>query len=586
MTVPPGPEADEPGYYGRINPDLLTLLPRDAEIVVEIGCGRGALGAEYAALNPQASYIGIERNGAAALRARRVLAQVELADIEAFDLAALGVAPGAIDCLVYGDVLEHLIDPWGLLKRHAEWLSPNGVVLACIPNVQHWTVLLNLLAGEWPYQAEGLMDRSHLRWFTRDSIGELFRSAGLAIAETQRRVVADNRIELFLQAVEPTLSALHLDRQRFADDARTLQYVVKAVPDPTVTWPSASPAAATSGRLFLHHIITYRGAVGALATHRIRVPGEALAQRPLVSCRFETPANMHPAPSSAGERVMILQRVAVQSGDVDFVRSLIRDGYVVVMDFDDHPDYNPLVAENDYLTFRGVHAVQTSTDYLADLVRRWNREIAVFSNGLGALPPPRTAGDRDEVTICFAAINRDHDWAPILPALNRVISKSRHRVHVSVVFDRGFFDAVATPNKSFRALLDYDGYLTVLAAADIALMPLLDTEFNRCKSDLKFLEAAACGAVALAPRMVYGATIRNGRTGLVYDTVEEFAAGLARLVDDATLRSRLAQAAYGYVARDRMIQKQLPARERWYRSLVARRDEMTAALLTRAPELR
>ena len=116
-------------------------------------------------------------------------------------------------------------------------------------------------------------------------------------------------------------------------------------------------------------------------------------------------------------------------------------------------------------------------------------------------------------------------------------------------------------------------------------MPLDDTEFNHCKSDLKFIEASACGAVALASPVVYAGSIRNWDTGVIFTSPDEFSSALARLIEDAALRQRLAQQAYRYVSEERQLDGQLAARERWYSSLVARRNELTAALLARVPEL-
>ena len=596
------PASADREYHDRVNPDLLKLLPRDARLIVESGCGTGALGAEYARLNPASTYIGIERDEAAGRRARPRLAQVEIADVEEVDLAAIGIERGTVDCLVYGDVLEHLLDPWQLVARHAEWLSPNGIVVACIPNVQHWTVLLNLLAGEWRYASEGLLDRTHLRWFTRESIVELFHSAGLTVTAVERRVIPDNRFELFVEAMEPALASLHIDRALFTQDASTLQYVVTARIDPGRSPPAAQLGAASGmrqiprdanttpaahkQRLFLHHIITYQGSVDALNHHRIRAPAAALARRAGVSCCVEGPGHIRLVPQSAGDQILILQRIALMAPDsFASLRGFLGKGYTLVMDFDDHPDHNPVVAEHGYLSFRAVHAVQVTTEPLAALIRPWNPEVAIFPSAIAELGPPLARSDAAEVTICFAALNREADWAPIIAHLNRTIAAISKPVHVVVVFDRAFFDAVATPRKTFRSLLNYAEYLDVLRSADIVLMPLGDTEFNRCKSDLKFLEASACGAVALASPVVYGGSIRNWDTGVIFASPDEFAGALARLIEDAPLRQRLSQQAYRYVAEERQLDGQVAARELWYRSLVARRHELTAALLARVPEL-
>ncbi len=581
------PAGGDHGYHDRVNPDLLRLLPAGARLIVECGCGTGALGAAYLRDHTDATYVGIERDTAAGLRARKRLAQVEIGDAEQLDLRSIGIDRGTVDCLVYGDVLEHLIDPWRLVARHAEFLSPSGVVLACIPNVQHWTVLLNLLAGQWRYASEGLLDRTHLRWFTRESVVELFRSAGLTIAGLHRRMLADNRFDVFLDAMTPALAELQIDRARFADDARTLQYVVVAKRDaarPVAPAPEPPPAP-RDRRLFLHHVITYAGTVAALTHHRIQAPAAALAERPGVACCIERFTNVRRVSAAAGDRILILQRAAlIRPDSIAALRQFLRQDYLVVMDFDDHPNYNPLVAANDYLSFRGVHAVQVTSEPLAALVRQWNPEVAVFPSTIAELGPFSPRSDKAEVEICFAAFNREADWAPLIAALNRTMASLTTPVHLTVVFDRAFFDALTTGRKSYKPLLAYEDYLDVLRGADIVLMPLEDGEFNRCKSDLKFLEAAACGAVALAARGSVYSAIRDGQNGMLFSTAEEFAAALERLVADAGLRRRLAQEAHRYVAEERRLEGQLAAREAWYRSLVARRPELNAALLARVPE--
>src|SRR6516225_4584503 len=117
-------------YYDRFTPELLALMPPDAGLIVEIGCGAGALGAAYRRINPAGRYLGVEPHGLAAERAADRLDRVVCAEAERVTPQQLGIEAGSADCLVYGDVLEHMGDPWDVLRRQAAWLRPGGLVLA------------------------------------------------------------------------------------------------------------------------------------------------------------------------------------------------------------------------------------------------------------------------------------------------------------------------------------------------------------------------------------------------------------------------------------------------------------------------
>jgi glycosyltransferase involved in cell wall biosynthesis len=116
-------------------------------------------------------------------------------------------------------------------------------------------------------------------------------------------------------------------------------------------------------------------------------------------------------------------------------------------------------------------------------------------------------------------------------------------------------------------------------------MPLGDTPFNRAKSDLKFIEAGACRVAALASHVVYADSVEDGRTGLLFHDAEELRERLLRLVAMPELAQGLGNAARSYVAGERMLAYQVAQRIAWYRSLWARRVELTDALHARMPNL-
>lgn len=125
-------------YYGNVNQSLLEHIPRQAKFLLEVGCGSGELAKAYKTMNPSGYYIGIELFDQAAELARQHLDRVICGDVEKMSLSEALLPGEQMDCLIYGDVLEHLRDPWQVLREHVGYLAPGGSVVACIPNVQHW----------------------------------------------------------------------------------------------------------------------------------------------------------------------------------------------------------------------------------------------------------------------------------------------------------------------------------------------------------------------------------------------------------------------------------------------------------------
>jgi 2-polyprenyl-3-methyl-5-hydroxy-6-metoxy-1,4-benzoquinol methylase len=131
----------------------------------------------------------------------------------------------SFDCIVFNDVLEHVVDPWSMLDRAKERLAPGGRIVASIPNVRHYIVVRNLaLRGRWDYADWGVLDRTHLRFFTRASIEELFETADMAIETFEP-----------INPIKNLRSAFLVGPFR---DMRYLQYAVVARPRSTLSDPA------------------------------------------------------------------------------------------------------------------------------------------------------------------------------------------------------------------------------------------------------------------------------------------------------------------------------------------------------------
>ena len=211
------------------NPDLLAFVPATARQVVEVGCSTGTLARVFRAANPGTHWHGIEIEARAAELARAHCDSVEVADIEAWDDAGLARYAGR-DCWVFGNVLEHLRDPWGLLGRIRRLLPAQGCVVICVPNVQHWSVQARLAVGDFRYQPSGLMDRAHLRWFTRTTLLEMLHQAGFKLQAGAARVFNEPQRDACLPALRAMATAMGVDPEQAVRDALPMQYVVRAVP--------------------------------------------------------------------------------------------------------------------------------------------------------------------------------------------------------------------------------------------------------------------------------------------------------------------------------------------------------------------
>jgi len=170
------------GYYDQERPEVAALVPAECRRVLEVGCGCGGLGRLLKARGHHVT--GIELVPEAAEAARRWLDHVLTADVES---DGLPFGPASFDAVVFADVLEHLVDPWRVLREAARILAPGGAVVASIPNLQNGAVLWRLARGRWEYRERGITDFGHLRFFTLHTIRGLLAQAGLELAHVGHR---------------------------------------------------------------------------------------------------------------------------------------------------------------------------------------------------------------------------------------------------------------------------------------------------------------------------------------------------------------------------------------------------------------
>jgi SAM-dependent methyltransferase len=167
-------------YYEAERDDLVRMVPQGVHRVLDVGCARGGYGRRLKAGRPEIDLTGIELNPIMAEAARHRYDRVFVSRVEEADLK-----PG-YDLINCGDVLEHMNDPWAMLEVFARLLRDGGSLVLSVPNMGHWTVVRDLLAGRFEYLPVGLTCVTHIRWFTEAGLCLALKHAGFRVDAMER----------------------------------------------------------------------------------------------------------------------------------------------------------------------------------------------------------------------------------------------------------------------------------------------------------------------------------------------------------------------------------------------------------------
>ena len=214
-------------YFELSRPELRERVPHTARRVLDVGCGAGALGAALKDERPQLEVVGLEGFAAAAEEAAGRLDRALHVDLDT--LTDLPADLGAFDCMIFGDVLEHLRDPARLLRVLRPALAPGGAIVCSVPNVKHWSVIMPLLVQDrWEYRDSGLLDRTHVHFFTLEELGRMLTECGFqptSIGASEIPLPDDMRPLVTLAA------AYGADKDETAARLSAYQYLVVAARD-------------------------------------------------------------------------------------------------------------------------------------------------------------------------------------------------------------------------------------------------------------------------------------------------------------------------------------------------------------------
>lgn len=546
-----------------VSTDLLARVPLAIRNVLEIGCGTGEFGRAYKLRNPLARYVGVEIREAAAGKAREVLDHVIVGNIE--DPLTIGRIDAcrhgeSFDALVVTGALGYLLNPGATLRELRSRVATAGVCTLSIPNLSSWRLMAQQFRGRWDYLEGDLSSSGHVRFFTRDTAIEMLREAGWEVLDAApgRRWPQETDADAVLKL--PIGGKLGADPEKIQRDASAFEWNIRATNGPC---PPRLHVAALG-------LKKQAGVTEARVDH----PLAALSTNPFVRAVWDH--GQLSIPKGWDKGVLVLHRQFMT--DPGFYRSvsgLADKGWILVSDMDDDPGNWPQFQANDYLAFRGVHAVTVSTPALAQAVRQLNPNVQVFENAIFSLPHASafTPKQGNKVRIFFGALNRREDWARVQTSIVKAALQRKSAIHFVVVHDEAVFASIPPElSKEFHPTVPHERYMQLLATCDLAMLPLNDTPFNRFKSDLKFIECCAAGVVPICSSLVYAEKQVHREIGVFATTPEEWATSLLWLLSDVSEIAARREKGLRYVEQDRMHSQHIHSRMGYYEHLMANRD--------------
>ncbi|MGX9290361.1 glycosyltransferase [Bacillus sp. A015] len=207
------------------HPYFTALLPQEAKYVLDVGCGTGATGLEL--INSQSvDMYGVEADALKAEIAKAYYQEVIEAKADEYPWSE---KEAFFDAVIFSNILEHVSDPWQIITQAHKSLKPGGVIICCLPNMMHAEVLLPLMTGDFTYQDVGILDRTHMRFFTPKTMRALFPDHLFdPVIEQQINVQIDQNVQLFFDEVARVGESLGFQTKALSDQVTLYQLLIVA----------------------------------------------------------------------------------------------------------------------------------------------------------------------------------------------------------------------------------------------------------------------------------------------------------------------------------------------------------------------
>ena len=505
--------------------------------ILDVGCSAGYLGEYLVAQGHRVT--GIDITQEAVDTAQKFLTDAYCMKVEEY----FDMYPNSrFDVIIFGDVLEHVTNAEEVLRMSATALKPNGRVIASIPNVGHLAIRAMLLEGRWEYGELGLLDRDHVRFFTENSIRQLFGDSNYGVDDVRSvRLPVDTVDKICGLNLNPAFVKLAHNATKNDLSADVFQYVVMAKP------LSQTPRVVcmvphTSNGLF---------------QFRVLMPLNNWAKRFGGNVRYRVLGEHHADDLIWGD-VFLFQRIG-GAYTLHLIKALQAHNKRVVFEIDDLltelPDFlahhrgSPEIQQSLLDAISLADAVTTTTSRLASRLKHINPAVHCAPNCVMTLPAERLAHNENVIpkaTLIVASSDTVMVDFLITP-LKTILKKYGTDIRLVVV---GPIDkALAKGGLAFERLpiLSYMEFKELLQTLinPIGLIPLDDSVFSSCKSPIKFFDYAAAQIPAVCSDVPpYNDYVQNGHTGLLVKNDDQaWTHAIETLINSVEDRKRLSLAA-------------------------------------------
>lgn len=555
--------------------DLIQQISEGKRLnILEVGCSAGYFGAALKDVGH--SVWGVEPNQTAAEAARTLLDGVYVGFIQDYFKAH---PDKKFDVISFGDVLEHIAYPEEVLLLCKSHLNKNGAVVASVPNVSHLAIRTMLMEGRWDYSELGILDRTHLRFFTRSSLIQLFSHSSYQVLRVYPVKLAVSQVD--------ELCGLGLDSRTLKaatslvqdDCSSDFQYVLGARPveDAEKATKLNSPELKdTKPRL----VCCLTSIDSSLSEIRLRLPLERWALLTGGDVRF---MNLQDYPKTDLEwgDIYVFQRNA-SAHIVGLVKQLKANGKKIVFEIDDLlTNLPPFLAHHAvgtnaekpfiFAAMGLANAVTVTTSRLGSELSPYNGNIQCIPNcsdGIARIAK-HIAASSDQVTLVVAssdAVLVDF----IVPALKLI--QNKYSVKILGIGPPGAFLSKTGLKVEAVENMPYLNFKSFIATLDngIGIIPLDDSLFSSCKSPIKYFDYSVAGIPSICSNVSpYADHIVHGENGLLSaNTTEAWFSAIESLVLSHSKRVELTTSAISYVNQNYNINAAALAWEKLIVSLV------------------